>query len=344
MDIEKEVSKWSTYFKDRGLPTQIIESHCDYIRKLASNNAPAIFEIEHLSKLLGIEREHLNSMINASSSFYRTFKIPKRRGDFRTIKAPYPSLLQCQSWIYKNILLNNNAHKCAHGFNPGKSIFSNAKNHLAAKAILRIDLENFFPSIPINWVINFFSRLGYNNSVSFYLASLCCCDGALVQGAPTSPYLTNLLLTHLDERLLRLSKKYNLKYSRYADDLTFSGSYIPHDFINIVTEIIDSAHLKVNQAKTRLKIGDGQKIVTGLSVGGAEIRLPRKTKRQLKKEIFYIRKFGLFSHLSKTRAKNPNYLDSLLGRIAFWIQAEPKSKEASESFEHIKKLRAELEY
>jgi RNA-directed DNA polymerase len=330
--------KWENFFRDRGVSEEIIPNYLRYIRKLNKNNVPVIFEFSHLAKLLGIKESVLATMINASSSFYRSFSIPKRKGGTREISAPYPSLLLSQRWIYHNILLSQKIHIAAHGFAPNRSIISHANNHLSTKCLLKMDLKNFFPSIEINWIINFFNQLGYAKNVSFYLASLCCFEGALGQGAPTSPYLTNILLYSLDNRLLKLSNSYELKYSRYADDLAFSGNYISHRFIHVVANIVEDYGLQINNSKTALHTKPGQRILTGLSVSGEKLTLPRKTKRELRKEIYYITKYGYASHISKKKEKNPFYIDSLQGKFSFWKQVEPENHFVNESLNTIRKV------
>jgi hypothetical protein len=338
--MEKKFStkNWESFFLDKGISDDLISQYLPYIEKLNNNKVPVIFEYEHLSLYLGIEKLILLKMIFASKHFYRSFYIPKKRGGKRLINAPLPSLLHCQKWIYKNILLKHSTHECAHGFTPGKSIISNAKGHLSKKALLKIDLENFFPSIPINWVINLFSKMGYSNNVSFYLASLCCFDDALCQGAPTSPYISNLLLRQLDNRISKLSNSFSITYTRYADDLTFSGTYISLKFKALIINCIHDYGLKVNPEKTIHQTQPGKKIVTGISVAGKELKLPRGTKRELRKEIYYIKKYGFLSHASKIKINNPIYLYSLKGKFSFWLQVEPECIFAKESIEHIDRL------
>jgi len=327
--------KWRLYLLDRGLPEELISQYIDYIQNLTIQKLPVIFEVEHLAAHIGIDYLELQKMIHNPTSFYRDFKIPKRSGGKRTISAPYPSLLMCQNWIYEHILKKAKLHHCSHAYRPKKSIISNAKEHLNTKALLKMDMKNFFPSIPFNWVINYFSKLGYADNVAHSIASLCCLSGGLPQGASTSPALSNILLRHLDSRLYKLSKKYDLKYTRYADDLAFSGSYIPHQYISVVSSVIENYGLLVNTCKTKLIIGDKQKIVTGISVKGQDLALPRKSKRLIKQEIHYIKKFGLLSHISKLRIKNPYYSQSLEGKLRFWLQIEPDDEFAKSSLEFI---------
>ena len=332
------IKKWLNHFRKRGVSEALIVVYSDYIRTLAGNSVPVIFEFEHLSRLIGIDQTRFRAMVNSTSSFYRTFYIKKRSGGRREISSPFPSLLICQDWIYKNILLNVPVHSCVHGYVPGKSIFSNAAAHLNSRCILKMDIENFFPSIKIDWVANFFNQLGYADNVAFYLASLCCKNGSLVQGASTSPYLTNILLRSLDHRLSNLAKSYNMSYTRYADDLTFSGEYIPHTVIGIVDSIISDFGLRVNTDKTRLQIARNQKIVTGLSVAGESICVPRSFKRDLKKELHFIRKYGYQSHLSKKKIRKPFYIDSLIGKVNFWLQAEPADPYATKALVMLQEI------
>ncbi len=337
MDIN--LKRWLEYFSDIGLPDSVVREYQDYVAKLSLEKVPVIFEIDHLSHLLGIKKGILLSMINSPDSYYREFSIPKRKGGLRKISAPYPSLLHCQEWIYREILLKRPVHISAHGFVPRRSIFTNAAKHLNKKNLLKIDIKDFFPSIPISWVINLFIEIGYSNSVSFYLASICCLNGFLAQGSATSPYLSNILLFGLDNRLEKLSSRHDLVYTRYADDITFSGDYISTSFLKYTQEIIEDYGFVLNSEKTILSRKPGKRIVTGLSVSGSRLKVPREFKRELRSEIFLIKKYGLPSHLSKNKVKDPNYLDVLIGKLNFWHQVEPKNSFTREAIEYIKKIK-----
>jgi len=332
------MSEWQDYFLDRGVSHELAVSYLAYIETLEQKKQPIIFELDHLSLLLGINIEYLAKMIASPSHFYRTFDIPKRSGGIRKISAPYESLLSCQRWILKNILNKIVLHPSAHGFISGRSIKTNAESHLLATSLLKMDLRDFFPSIPQGWVINIFEDIGYLPNVAFYLSSLCCYDGHLAQGAATSPALSNIVLRGLDNRLSRLANKCSLVYTRYADDITFSGKDIHPSFSKLVEKIVLEYGLKVNSEKTRLKITDGTKIITGLSIVNQTIAVPRKFKRELKNEIFFIKKFGLLSHLANRKIRNPNYLNILLGKVAFWLYIEPADKNAQDAKKLILRL------
>lgn len=336
--MKTQLAIWARYFSARAINDRAAELYLLRIEKILSTGSPVILELEHLSKLMGVDYMALVHMVNSPGSFYRQFSIPKKRGGERIIMAPYPSLLMCQGWIYKNILRARDFGGLAFAYVPGRSIVDNASLHLGCKALLKVDLKDFFPSIKIGWVINLFKDYGYSSRVAFYLAALCCCDGGLVQGAPTSPAISNLLLKGLDVRLSRLADCYGLKYSRYADDLSFSGGYIPHAFSEIVSSIVRDYGLNVNEGKTTLKVGGAKKIVTGLSVVGDRLRLPKSKRRELRKEYFYIRKYGYVSHMSKKKIGRPFYLDSLLGSFGFWCYVEPGDEFAREAFRYLSGL------
>lgn len=319
---------WKTFLYDRGVQEDLITIYLSYIKKLEKNSIPVIFELEHLSKMIGIKYPEFNNIVFGTSSFYRKFKIPKKRGGFRNISTPYPSLLSCQKWIYTNILLKIPTHQCAQAYKKGHSIIKNAACHLDKKALLKIDIQNFFTEIPISWVIRMFIDLGYPRNISHALASLCCLDGALPQGAVTSPCLSNILLFSLDHRLSNLSNRLNLTYSRYADDIVFSGEKISPSVIKYVRDIIESYGFSLNESKTQLLIAGRRKIVTGIDVSSDKMQLPRKSRREIKQAMHFIKKYGLVGHMSNEKIKDPNYLLSLEGKIRFWLQIDAENLEA----------------
>ncbi len=338
MTDKQLIGYWDKNLESVGLIPDIKEVYLKYVQLLIENKVPIIFDFEHLSLLLGRSRLFLASVINSNSNHYRTFKIPKRSGGIREITAPYPALLECQYWIYENILKTIKIHPSAQGFTLDKSIITNSLFHVNQKQFLKIDLKNFFPSIKINRIITVFKQLGYPNKVSFYLARICCYNDELPQGAPTSPILSNIIAKQLDNRLLSFSKKMNLRYTRYADDLAFSGDNINPKHLSYITGIIEDAGFEVNNEKTILQQHDGKRILTGISIAGTKLKIPRNYKRQLKQEIHFVREYGLTSHILKLKIRHPNYLHSLIGKVNFWLSVEPENIFATKSLEYLKSL------
>lgn len=328
MDRNQILENWEKFFNSKGLDKKFQEAYLAYIDTILSKNLPIIFEIAHLSLLLGRTTSYLNTVAFSPESHYREFRMKKRSGGFRTIDVPYPALLECQYWIYENILSKIKLNYCAHGFARKKSIITNAKVHLNQPELLKIDLENFFPSISKDRVIALFHRLGYSTEVSFYLASICCVNKCLPQGAPTSPALSNIISIKLDNRILALAKKFDLKYTRYADDLAISGEKIPVKFIEYISSIIDDEGFKVNKTKTQLYNGGGKRILTGVSISTDKLKAPKEYKRKLFQELYYINKYGLNSHITKEKIRLPYYANSLIGKLNYVLNIEPGNTKA----------------
>lgn len=331
MSLKQSLDYWRLNFQRAGILPELIDEYIDYIEILLKNNVPIIFDFKHLCLLLGRNEFYIASVINSSNNHYREFQIPKRNGGKRTIKAPYPTLLECQRWIHNNILKKAKIHSSAHGFTLKKSIITHAKVHVNKEQLLKIDLKDFFSSIEINSVINVFKEFGYSHKVSFYLASMCCLDNALPQGAPTSPMLSNIVAKSMDNRLLQYARRFNFNYSRYADDLAFSGSNIPAIHIKYISNILNSCGFTVNNSKTILYKFKRKRILTGISIADSEIKIPRSYKSKLRQEIHYIRKYGLESHMKKNKIRKSNYLHCILGKISFWLSVEPDNKFAMQA-------------
>lgn len=321
-------SQWREYFEDLGLRKPLINQYLKYISPLLSNGVPIVFSRKHLASLLGKTEPYLRSVTYGTESHYREFHIPKRTGGRRLIAAPYPALLECQQWVSANVLSAVSTHRCAHGYIKGRSILSNVEPHAHAAMVLKMDLTDFFPSISLRRVIHVFRSFGYADDVSFVLGRICTLNEKLPQGAATSPMLSNIIARRLDGRLEGLARKFLLTYSRYADDLVFSGENIPLKFQILVMKIVQSEGFEVNNEKTKLMSGPGRRIVTGLQIND-EVRVPRKFRRDLRKEVYFIERFGYRSHVSKLRKPYSSYIYSIRGRAAFLHWVEKDSENAS---------------
>jgi hypothetical protein len=333
---------WGKHFDSIGCPAELRDSYLVYVDRMARASIPAIFDFAHLAALLGRTTAFLASAVNGTASHYRQFQIPKRRGGKRTISAPYPALLECQQWINMHILARVPIHRNAHGFRRSRSIATNAMQHLNQECLLKTDLKDFFPSISLRRVIAIFRRIGYPRNISVYLARLCCLNGTLPQGAATSPTLSNIAAHRLDSRLSGLAKSWELRYTRYADDLTFSGNHISLRFLELVNRTVDEEGFQVNAEKTRLCRGDGRRVVTGLSVSGDQLRIPREYKRKLRQEVHYISVYGYLSHAGKRKMYSPLQLDSLYGKLLFWTWVEPDNSFAQSALEIVREEKARL--
>lgn len=319
---------WVNYFQDVGLSADVVEQHRGYLEGLLSKSLPIIFDCQHLCMLLGVSDSFAAAVLNASSSNYREFRIPKRSGGSRTIIAPRRALKSCQRWILENILSRINCHPAAKGFVRRRSTKSHCRPHVGRETILKLDFRDFFPSIEKRRVIALFRSFGYTDSVSLYLASFCCFGERLPQGGVTSPAISNLICRRLDSRLTALATSKRWRYTRYADDIVISGRGLTHRVIDLVSKIGLDEGFELNSDKTRLYRGGARPVVTGLVIGSNELAVPREFKREVAKQVYYVLKFGVLSHSAKTKSRNPYLVSTLLGKLNYWLHVEPSNARA----------------
>jgi len=251
---------------------------------------------------------------NVNGNRYETFLIKKKSGEDRTIHSPVSGLKQLQKSLNLILQCVFNPHPSAMGFIKGKSIVDNAKLHAGNYYVFNIDLKDFFFSIDQarvwkclqNKPFNLASKLSTTtNATDRYevvnlISALCCTeieverinsDGKIVkisknvvpQGAPTSPTLTNIVCQRLDHILTGVAKRFGLKYSRYADDITFSSLHnvynLEGDFVTELNRIITDQGFTLNSSKTRLQKQGGRQQVTGLLVNEYANVQKRYTKK-----------------------------------------------------------------
>ena len=186
--------------------------------------------------------------------------------------------------------------------------------------LLNIDLKDFFPSIHRGRVYYIFKNIcNYDNDVSYCLTNLTTYKDCIPQGAPTSPTLSNIVAFMMDIRLTKIAERFNISYTRYADDITFSGKRenINNSLLKIVKQIIEDCGFRLNEQKTRFASSARRQEVTGLIVNNQEISVPNNYIKEIRQELYYIKKFGLKSHRDKVGFRNKYYKDHLLGKILF---------------------------
>jgi retron-type reverse transcriptase len=233
---------------------------------------------------------------------YITFAIPKRSGGKRLIMAPKRRLKQIQRKLLELVVEKLPVHEHSHAFRRRRSIRSGAEPHVGKRFVLKMDLKDFFPSVTAARVRGLLIACGYSYPVATTLAVLMTeavrqpveVDGAVfhvpagerhcVQGAPTSPGICNALVLRLDRRLAGVAKKHNLAYTRYADDLSFSGDLTrdaAQKIRQLVSRIVEAEGFKVNTEKTRLMGQGNRQTVTGVVVNRT-LGLSRQERRKLR--------------------------------------------------------------
>ena len=280
-------------------------------KRLLANQLPVITKVPQLCEALNLTVSELRRLCyqrEASTySHYTRFEIPKRSGGMRAIWAPLPTLKQTQHWILHEILERLVVHGAAHGFLSGRSIATNAAEHCNSQLLVKLDIENFFPSISWKRVKGVFRKAGYPEQIATLLALLCTeapreivqdngktyyvalAERCLPQGAPTSPALTNALCLRLDRRITGFADKTGWRYTRYADDLTFSFAADNSQEADIsrllgtVKRILGEEGFNVNVKKTHVIRQHQAQQVTGLIVNGTQApRVSRNLKRQMR--------------------------------------------------------------
>ena len=275
-------------------------------------------------------------MDNAFAPHYRHHLHPKRDGTLRLIEEPKPVLKTLQRRILHGMLTRVPPHDAAYGFRQGRNCAQAAARHAGEAMVIRFDLAAFFPSIAQHRVYGLFRGFGYPQTVARHLTGLCTAltpipvlhtpglaardllaSRHLPQGAPTSPALANLIAFALDQRLAGLARRLGARFTRYADDLCFSGdAQITRPLLAAVPEIVRDTGFHLNPAKTRVQPAHHRQSVTGIVVN-QHLNLPRRDYDRLKAEIHHLQ------NPQDTRRSDPAYLNALDGRIAWLEQLNP---------------------
>jgi hypothetical protein len=207
-----------------------------------------------------------------------------RRGGCRSIVAPKGALDVTTKNLYRGFAheLPYVAPPHVHGFVKGRSIITNAAQHLDKDCVLRVDLRRYFPSISTRAVVDALRAQGLDEAAGALGGELTTIRGHLPIGLSTSPYLSNLVFESTDVALAEFAAKEGLSHTRYVDDLIFSGEVTDRHLAEL-TSILERCGWAVNARKTRFMRRGGPQYVTGLYVGCADRpRIPRRIKRRLR--------------------------------------------------------------
>ncbi len=297
---------------------------------------PNISGVDALAKLLGLGSEKelvaLQRAGEGNGSPYVAFTIDKARGGTRTIHAPKKKLKAVQRKILSEILAHIPTHAACHGFTKGRSIVTNAKPHVRARVVVKVDLADFFPSIHFRRVAGLFEEYGLRPDVSHALASLTThrsvvdgetlWPGVLPQGAPTSPAIANIVCRRLDTRLTALAKKVGATYTRYADDLTFSFATEPKAnlgrFLWWVDQICQAEGFAENPIKRRIHRRGRAQLVTGIVVN-EKLSVPRERRRKFRALLHRVKTRGLAAMVKE----QPSLRAELEGFAAYVNMVQP---------------------
>ena len=235
----------------------------------------------------------------------------------RRIAEPDRVLKFVQRRILERVLEQMEIHPAAHGFVKGRSIFTNAEQHTQKAIVIALDARDFFPTITFKRVNGMFIKSGFAADTAGKLAGLCCFRGRLPQGAPTSPMISNLICRRLDGRLSGLLTKFGGTYTRYGDDMTFSGPEQILSLLPLCRRILAEEGFELAPEKVRICRRGSRQTVTGLVVND-KVSVPRRVRR-------YIR--AMVHAQSRSDHPDEDMVRFLRGHLSFMRPAHPDQAE-----------------
>ena len=282
----------------------------------------------------------LYGLSNHTEEHYQKIQIPKRNGAWRTLYVPDSLLKYVQKQILHKVLTQLPVSYCASAYKKGCSLKENAAPHTGKSIVLKLDILDFFGNITyISVYQHAFPGELFPPPVRTLLAHLCCYRDFLPQGAPTSPYISNLVLFPFDRYMERWCKNQNITYTRYCDDLTFSGSFEPEAVIRKVSSFLLRMGFEINPKKMKICPQGQRQIITGIVVN-EKTQVPKTYRRNLRQEIYYIEKFGLSEHLAHIHLDltPEKYLEHLKGKLRYVLQINPQDREFQEALARLNKI------
>lgn len=286
-------------------------------------------EASTLARDLGTDVRTLYALSNSLPSHYHPVQIPKRDGGWRQLAVPDEALKGVQRSIHRELLAHMPVSPYATAYRCGSGAVRNAARHVGAPEVLSLDIRRCFDSVRYTAVKEtVFPPEQFSEPLRVLLTMLCYYRDGLPQGAPTSPAILNILLRDFDEALGGWCRARGIVYSRYCDDLTFSGQTL--DGVQArVEEALEPLGFSLHPDKTRLRRDGRRQKVTGLVVNHG-LHVPAEDRRAVRQAIYYCKRFGVEDHLRRIRStQTPQaYLDRLLGWTGYLLAVDPADKAA----------------
>ena len=313
----------------------------DIIKKnsfeLSANKFLRVNSAYAFQHLLGVNPIRFNYHIN--KPIYFKFTIPKKKNGVRVIQAPNEELKQIQKKLnyYLQALYYRVKPDCVHGFikmpkaeTVKRTIVSNGSAHAGSKFLLNLDIKDFFSSITAKQVKTTLMQKPFNlnEEVSTLIALLGTYEKVLPTGSPSSPVLANIVCYEIDKEFENLCQKYNIRYTRYADDLSFScDTFIEKEFIYACQALLATYNFQLNEDKIRLQSSKSKQTVTGIVVN-QKVNVDRKYIRNLRAILHHWELNGLgkaaAKHFGTVKLDSFSLIPKLKGQIEFVGQVRGK--------------------
>lgn len=290
-------------------------------------------ELSSLEQDLGISARTLYAVSNNISKHYHKAKLPKKSGGYRNLSVPDEVLKSIQKQIAEVLLIHMPVSRYAKAYRFGNSTLRNAKHHVGKQVVLKLDILHFFDSIRYSTVKDkVFPEGIYAEPLRILLTMLCYHKDSLPQGAPSSPAITNIILYEFDELVGHWCRERDIAYTRYCDDMTFSGDFDPAEVVRFVRLESRKMGFLLNEQKTRIQRPGQQQTVTGIVVN-EKLSIPADYRRKLRQELYYCRKFGIQEHLQKIGLEIPEetYQMRLLGKVNYVLRVHSDDRDMLEA-------------
>jgi AcrR family transcriptional regulator len=288
--------------------------------------------LDDIARACGVEPDFVSAYADSEDqrAHFNAWRLPKRgrrrAGEFRVVFEARETRLKALHRSMAMIVVNSTDFgDHVQGFVKKRSTRTNAEQHLGARAVLHADIKGFFDAITTQHVRNAFISEGTPVAIADLLARVCTIDGLLRQGTRCSPAVANLVCHDMDQAFLRLARANACVYTRYADDITFSGDTVPTD--DSMREVLESRGFSLRDGRCFRQFRGRCQFVTGLTVVDETApRLPRRLKRRLRLTMHYIERFGIADHFKHTGEPNPFAEEAWLGGILMYARSiEPGS-------------------
>jgi RNA-directed DNA polymerase len=302
--------------------------------------------------------DNLEEIQAGADRLYEEFSI--REGEkLRPIAAPNAYLKRIQRALMRKFFYRFRPSQAAHGFVRGRSPLTNANVHLAPWyaagrprdwCLLEIDVENFFPSIPTNEVMRVVTHIlgkrfecpqAILPKMTEIIVSLCQRNGALPMGAPTSPVISNLVMARFDAAMLLYAKRWNLTYTRYADDITVFGLNANKAYPTLKKQL-DRLGLKIKSKKTRVLRYHRAMVVTGVTINSGETTVSRRFRRRVRAQIhntrLHVEKAWSEAHAVLLKKPRPVKIPVLLGRAGWCASVNPRHRRLLDAVQGVRRV------
>ena len=286
-------------------------------------------EFSSLTNDLGVSAKALYALSNHLTSHYHRVSIPKKNGETRELNVPDDFLKSVQKKICDKLLCYMEVSPYATAYKYGASTVKNARVHLGKRDVLKLDIRHFFDRIiyPLVKERAFPSEI-YSENIRVLLSIICTYKDGLPQGAPTSPFISNIIMKDFDNKVGKWCEKKGICYTRYCDDMTFSGELDKEKIIRFVSRELKRMGFYLNKKKTVFLSDGRQKSVTGIVVN-EKLNVPKCYRKDIRQTMYYCMNYGIESHLEKIGCpfSTEEFLVKMLGKINYVLSVDNDNEE-----------------